>query len=155
MIARALNPAKISSMKVDADNHRASVFLRQDQVSLAIGKGGQNIKLAGRLVDLEIEVYRELEGEELDDDVELAEFNDEIEEWILDEFRKIGLDSARRVLATPKDDLLRRTDLEEETIDDVVNILKAEFDKAAHAAAAEAEGDTDTAALDNATDPTE
>ncbi len=131
MIARALNPAKISSMKVDAENKRASVFLRQDQVSLAIGKGGQNIKLAGRLVDLEIEVYRELEGEELDDDVELAEFNDEIEEWILEEFRKIGLDSARRVLATPKDDLLRRTDLEEETIDDVVRILKAEFERPA------------------------
>ena len=138
MIARALNPAKISSMKVDADNHRASVFLRQDQVSLAIGKGGQNIKLAGRLVDLEIEVYRELEGEELDDDVELSEFSDEIEEWVLDEFRKIGLDSARRVLATPKDDLLRRTDLEEETIDDVVSILKAEFEKASEAAAEEA-----------------
>ena len=139
MIARALNPAKISSMKVDAENHRASVFLRQDQVSLAIGKGGQNIKLAGRLVDLEIEVYRELEGEELDDDVELAEFADEIEEWILDEFRKIGLDSARRVLATPKDDLLRRTDLEEETIDEVVGILRSEFESRPAAGAAASE----------------
>lgn len=118
-------------MKVDAENHRASVFLRQDQVSLAIGKGGQNIKLAGRLVDLEIEVYRELEGEELDDDVELSEFNDEIEDWVLEEFRKIGLDSARRVLATPKDDLLRRTDLEDETIEDVLNILRAEFERPA------------------------
>ena len=139
MIARALNPAKISSMKVDAENHRASVFLRQDQVSLAIGKGGQNIKLAGRLVDLEIEVYRELEGEELDDDVELAEFNDEIEEWILDEFRKIGLDSARRVLATPKEDLVRRTDLEEETIEEVMAILRTEFEKEAEESAKGAE----------------
>lgn len=138
MIARALNPAKISSMKVDAENHRASVFLRQDQVSLAIGKGGQNIKLAGRLVDLEIEVYRELEGEELDDDVELSEFNDEIEDWVLEEFRKIGLDSARRVLATPKDDLLRRTDLEDETIEDVLNILRAEFERPAEAPEAKA-----------------
>lgn len=142
MIARALNPAKISSMKVDAENHRASVFLRQDQVSLAIGKGGQNIKLAGRLVDLEIEVYRELEGEELDDDVELSEFNDEIEDWVLEEFRKIGLDSARRVLATPKDDLLRRTDLEDETIEDVLNILRAEFERpAAGEAQAASEGE--------------
>lgn len=145
MIARALNPAKISSMKVDAENHRASVFLRQDQVSLAIGKGGQNIKLAGRLVDLEIEVYRELEGEELDDDVELSEFNDEIEDWVLEEFRKIGLDSARRVLATPKDDLLRRTDLEDETIEDVLNILRAEFERPAEAPEAKAAGDAPAA----------
>lgn len=143
MIARALNPAKISSMKVDAENHRASVFLRQDQVSLAIGKGGQNIKLAGRLVDLEIEVYRELEGEELDDDVELSEFNDEIEDWVLEEFRKIGLDSARRVLATPKDDLLRRTDLEDETIEDVLNILRAEFERPAEAPEVKASGATE------------
>jgi len=152
LIARALNPAKISSMKVDADNHRASVFLRQDQVSLAIGKGGQNIKLAGRLVDLEIEVYRELEGEELDDDVELSEFNDELEEWVLEEFRKIGLDSARRVLATPKEDLMRRTDLEEETIEDVLTILRAEFEKAAEEAPEEETEETTEEVTNQATE---
>ena len=128
MIARALNPAKISSLKIDEANKRVSAFLRPDQVSLAIGKGGQNIKLAGRLVDMEIEVYRELEGEELEDDIAIEEFDDEIEDWVIDEFRRIGLDTARRVLATPKEDLVRRTDLEESTIEDVMGILRQEFE---------------------------
>jgi transcription termination/antitermination protein NusA len=141
-IARALNPAKISTMKVDEENRRVSVFLRQDQVSLAIGKGGQNIKLASRLVDMEIEVYRELEGEELEDDIAIEEFDDEIEAWVLDEFRRIGLDTARRILATPIEDLIRRTDLEESTIEDVVEILKREFDHSQEEAT-EAETPTD------------
>lgn len=131
LIARALNPARISSMKIDEANRRVSVFLKPDQVSLAIGKGGQNIKLAGRLVDLDIEVFRELEGDEAEDDIAIEEFDDEIEEWIIDEFKRIGLDTARRILNTPKEDLVRRTDLEEETIDDIFAILRAEFEEEA------------------------
>lgn len=128
-IARALNPARISSMKIDEANNRVSVFLKPDQVSLAIGKGGQNIKLAGKLVDMEIEVFRELELGEAEDDIALEEFNDEIEDWIIEEFKRIGLDTARRVLATPVEDLVRRTDLEESTIEEVVAILRAEFEQ--------------------------
>ncbi len=135
LIARALNPARISSMKIDEANRRVSVFLKPDQVSLAIGKGGQNIKLAGRLVDLDIEVFRELEGEDAEDDIAIEEFDDEIESWIIDEFKRIGLDTARRILHTPKEDLVRRTDLEEETIDDIMAILKAEFEENANAEA--------------------
>ena len=126
-ISRALSPAKITSIKIEEENKRVAVYLKPDQVSLAIGKGGQNIKLASRLVDMEIDVFRELDGHE-EEDVALAEFSDEIEEWIIDELRKIGLDTAKSVLALSKDDLLRRTDLEEETISDVVSILKQEFE---------------------------
>ena len=140
-IARALNPAKISSMKIDEANKRVSVFLKPDQVSLAIGKGGQNIKLAGRLVDMDIEVFRELEGDELQDDIAIEEFDDEIEDWVVEEFKKIGLDTARRILATSLEDLVRRTDLEEETIQDVLNILKAEFATEPAAAATDANAD--------------
>lgn len=126
-ISRALSPAKISSMKVDADNGRVSVYLKPDQVSLAIGKGGQNIKLASRLVDLEIDVFRELEGHEVED-VTLDEFSDEIESWVIDELKKIGLDTARSVLNLTKEELIRRTDLEEETVQDVLSILRQEFE---------------------------
>ncbi|QNL22141.1 transcription termination/antitermination protein NusA [Hyphobacterium sp. CCMP332] len=127
LIQRALSPAKISTIKMDPDEDRVSVFLKPDQVSLAIGKGGLNIKLASKLVGLEIDVFREiLEGEE--DDVDLMEFTDEIEDWIIEELRKIGLDTAKSVLKTGKEDLLRRTDLEEETIDDVIQILSQEFE---------------------------
>ena len=126
-ISRALSPAKLSSMKVDADNGRVSVYLKPDQVSLAIGKGGQNIKLASRLVDLEIDVFRELEGNEVED-VTLDEFSDEIESWVIDELKRIGLDTARSVLNLSKEELIRRADLEEETIDDVLAILRQEFE---------------------------
>ncbi len=127
LIQRALSPAKISTIKMDPDEDRVSVYLKPDQVSLAIGKGGLNIKLASKLVGLEIDVFREiLEGEE--DDVDLMEFTDEIEDWIIEELRKIGLDTAKSVLKTGKEDLLRRTDLEEETIDDVIQILSQEFE---------------------------
>ncbi len=126
-ISRALSPAKISSMKVDIDNGRVSVYLKPDQVSLAIGKGGQNIKLASRLVDLEIDVFRELEGHEVED-VTLDEFSDEIEGWVIDELKKIGLDTARSVLNLTKEELIRRTDLEEETVQDVLSILRQEFE---------------------------
>lgn len=128
-IARALSPAKINSMKIDEKNGRVAVFLKPDQVSLAIGKGGLNIKLASRLVGYEIDVYRESEEFVEDaDDIMLDEFNDEIEQWIINEFKGIGLDTAKRVLSTPIEDLVRRTDLEEETIEEVFKVLKQEFD---------------------------
>jgi N utilization substance protein A len=126
-IQRALSPAKISSIKINAEEKRVSVYLKPDQVSLAIGKGGQNIKLASRLVDMEIDVFREI-GDYEEEDVDLEEFGDEIENWIIDEFKKIGLDTAKSVLALSMEDLIRRTDLEEETIAEVVRILKKEFE---------------------------
>ncbi len=126
-IARALSPAKISSVKIEEENKRVAVYLKPDQVSLAIGKGGQNIKLASRLVELEIDVFRELDGLE-EEDVALTEFSDEIEDWVIVELRKIGLDTAKSVLALTKEDLLRRTDLEEETIESLINVLKQEFE---------------------------
>ena len=125
-IQRALSPAKISSMKIDEENGRVSVFLKPDQVSLAIGKGGQNIKLASKLVGMEIDVFRESESYE--EDITLDEFSDEIEDWVIAELRRIGLDTAKSVLAVTKEDLLRRTELEEETIDDVLSILREEFE---------------------------
>lgn len=127
-IARALSPAKISSIKIDEERKRVSVFLKPDQVSLAIGRGGQNIKLASKLVGYEIDVFRELGLHEEEEDVDLEEFSDEIEAWIISELKKIGLDTARSVLTLTREDLLRRTDLEEETIDHVLKILKQEFE---------------------------
>ncbi|WP_114782717.1 transcription termination factor NusA [Botryobacter ruber] len=125
-IQRALSPAKISSIKIDEENGRVSVFLKPDQVSLAIGKGGQNIKLASKLVDMEIDVFRESESYE--EDISLEEFSDEIEGWVIEELRRIGLDTAKSVLAVTKEELLRRTELEEETIEDVFSILREEFE---------------------------
>ncbi len=126
-IARALSPAKILSMKVEEDKDRVSVFLKPDQVSLAIGKGGQNIKLASRLVGLEIDVFRELSDSE-EEDVDLDEFSDEIESWVIDELKRVGLDTAKSVLKLGREDLIRRTDLEDETIDNVLSILNQEFE---------------------------
>jgi N utilization substance protein A len=125
-ITRSLSPAKISSINIKDDEMRADVFLNPDQVSLAIGKGGHNIKLASKLTGYEIDVYRESD-EDLDD-VNLDEFNDEIESWIIDTFKSIGLDTAKSVLELSKDDLVQRTDLEDESIENVLNILKAEFE---------------------------
>ncbi len=125
-ISRALSPAKITSIKLDEDKKRASVFLKPDQVSLAIGKGGHNIKLAGKLSGYEIDVFRE--SDEDSDDVDLDEFTDEIEPWIIDELKSIGCDTAKSVLDLPIEDLVNRTDLEEETIKEVIRILKAEFE---------------------------
>ena len=127
-IARALSPAKITSIKVDEDKGRASVYLKRDQVSLAIGKGGQNIKLAGKLVGLEIDVFREQNEEEEEEDVDLEEFSDVIEPWIIEELHRIGLDTARDVLNVSRDYLIKRTELEEETVDFVLDVLKKEFD---------------------------
>jgi len=125
-ISRALAPAKISSMNLDKENLKADVFLKPDQVSLAIGKGGHNIRLAGRLCGFEIDVYRETDVDI--DDVDLEEFGDEIDSWIIDELKAIGCETARSVLDISRDDLVERTDLEEETIDEVLSILKAEFE---------------------------
>ena len=126
LIARALSPAKISSITLDNDNMKADVFLKPDQVSLAIGKGGHNIKLASQLTGFEIDVYRESEAEL--DDVELEEFADEIESWIIDALKSIGCDTARSVLDLDPNDLAKRTDLEVETVNDVVRILRSEFE---------------------------
>ena len=125
-IQRALSPAKITSIKLDDVTKHASVYLKPDQVSLAIGRGGHNIKLAGKLTGYEIDVYREA-GEE-DEDVDIEEFSDEIESWIIDELKAIGCDTAKSVLALSVDELVKRTDLEEETIKEVISILKSEFE---------------------------
>ena len=127
-ISRALSPAKISSMKILTDDGRVSVYLKPDQVSLAIGKGGQNIKLASKLVGLEIDVFRELNEYE-EEDVDLDEFADEIDSWIIDELKRIGLDTAKSVLALAQEDIVRRTELEEETIKYLFEILKKEFEQ--------------------------
>ncbi len=126
-ITRALSPAKIASITIHEDTKKADVYMKSDQVSLAIGKAGYNIKLAGRLTGYEIDVYRESDDDY--EDVDLQEFNDEIEQWIIDQLKAIGCDTAKDVLAIPIEDLEKRTDLEEETLQDVVRILKAEFDE--------------------------
>jgi N utilization substance protein A len=125
-IQRALSPAKIASIKLDDDTMRAAVYLKPDQVSLAIGRGGHNIKLAGKLTGYEIDVYRESNEEE--EDVDLEEFSDEIESWVIDELKKIGLDTAKSVLALTAADLVKRTELEQETAEEVLNILRSEFE---------------------------
>ncbi len=124
-IARALSPAKVGSMKINQENGRVSVFMKPDQVSLAIGRGGANIKLASRLVGMEIDVFRE--AIDYEEDISLDEFQDEIEPWVLAELKKIGLDTGRAVLAVKKDDIVRRTELEEEMVDDVYRIIRQEF----------------------------
>ena len=126
-ITRALSPAKVSSIKINEETKRAEVFLKLEEVSKAIGRGGHNIKLAGMLTGYELDVIREGSVVE-DEDVELTEFSDEIEDWVIEEFAKIGLDTARSILKQDVNDLVRRTDLEEETILDVMRILKEEFD---------------------------
>jgi len=125
-IQRALSPAKITSIKLDDEKKTAAVYLKPDQVSLAIGRGGHNIKLAGKLTGYEIDVYRE--ADEHDEDVDIEEFSDEIDSWILDEFKRIGLDTAKSVLALTVGELVKRTDLEEETVKEVLAVLQAEFE---------------------------
>lgn len=127
-IQRALTPAKVSRIELNTETKRASVYLKPEEVSLAIGKGGSNIKLASWLTDFEIDVYRDTVGEELED-VDLDEFGDEIEDWIIDTLKGIGCDTARSVLALSRDELVRRTDFEEETVDEILRIFTAEFDE--------------------------
>ena len=124
-ITRALSPAKINSLKIDEETKRVQVFLNPDEVSKAIGRGGHNIRLAGKLTGYEIDVFRE--GAE--EDVELAEFSDEIDSWVIDEFKKVGLDTAKSILELQKEDIIKRTDLEDETVSEVLRILKAEFEE--------------------------
>ena len=123
-ITRGLNPARINSMKIDEDNKRVEVILNPEEVSKAIGRGGHNIRLAGQLTGYEIDVFRE----GVEEDVELTEFSDEIDSWIIEELAKAGLDTAKSVLEQDAEDLVKRTDLEEETINDVLKILKEEFE---------------------------
>ncbi|GAA5221154.1 transcription termination factor NusA [Membranihabitans marinus] len=127
-IQRSLTPAKITSIDLDQEKMRASVYLKPDQVSLAIGRGGYNIKLASKLTGYEIDVYRDVEEFEVDD-VDLDEFVDEIEEWVIDELKGIGCDTARSVLNLSTEELVRRTDLEQETVEEVIKILEAEFEE--------------------------
>ncbi len=125
LITRALSPAKITSLKIDEENKRAEVMLKPEEVSKAIGRGGHNIRLAGQLTGYEIDVFRE----GVEEDVELREFADEIDDWVIEEFSKIGLDTAKSILEQDVDDLVRRTDLEEETIRDVMQVLREEFEE--------------------------
>ncbi len=126
LIQRALSPAKIGNIKLDNEHKRAEVYMKPDQVALAIGKGGHNIKLAGRLTGYEIDVYRETD--EVTDDVALEDFADEIDQWIIDELKNIGCDTARSVIEIGQEELVKRTDLEEETVAEVLRILKAELE---------------------------
>jgi N utilization substance protein A len=120
-----LSPARITSLKLDDENKTAQVYLKPEEVSKAIGRGGHNIRLAGQLTGYEIDVYRE----GVEEDVELTEFSDEIEGWIIEAFAKIGFDTARSILEQDVDDLVRRTDIVEETVLDVMRILKEEFEE--------------------------
>ena len=123
-ISRSLNPAKINSMKIDEENMRVEVILNPEEVSKAIGRGGHNIRLAGQLTGYEIDVFRE----GVEEDVELTEFSDEIDSWVIEELAKAGLDTAKSVLEQDAEDLVKRTDLEEETINEVLKILREEFE---------------------------
>lgn len=128
-IQRSLSPAKISSIRFNEAEKKAEIYMKPEEVSLAIGKGGLNIKLASMLTGYQLDVYRELEDEEDVEDIYLDEFNDEIEQWVIDAIKAIGYDTAKSVLAVSRQDLIRRTDLEEETIDDVLRVLKSEFEE--------------------------
>jgi transcription termination/antitermination protein NusA len=129
LIQRSLTPARITSMDIDNETHHAEVFLKPDQISLAIGRKGVNIKLACELTGFDIDVYRDNEGEVEEFDIDLEEFSDEIESWVIDEFKRIGCDTARSILKLTAEELERRTDLEKETIDEVRRVLKEEFEK--------------------------
>lgn len=128
-IQRALLPAKVSSINIDEENHKAEVFLQPQEVSLAIGRGGLNIKLASMLTKYTIDVFREVNGDEEEEDIYLDEFVDEIDQWVIDAIKGIGLDTAKAVLNAPREMLVEKADLEEETVDHVLNVLRAEFEK--------------------------
>ena len=126
LISRALSPAKISSIDINEENKTANVYMKSDQVSLAIGKGGYNIKLASKLAGYDIDIFRDDVVEE--EDVDLDEFKDEFDDWVIEAFKKIGCDTAKNVLAIDRDELVQRTDLEEETVDEVLASIKKELD---------------------------
>ena len=127
-IQRALSPAKISSINIDAENHKAEVYLQPEEVSLAIGRGGMNIKLASMLTEYTIDVFRVLNEGEADEDIYLDEFSDEIDQWVIDAIKAIGLDTAKAVLNAPREMLIEKADLEEETVDQLLEVLRAEFE---------------------------
>ena len=127
-IQRALSPAKVSSINIDEVNHKAEVYLQPEEVSLAIGRGGLNIKLASMLTEYTIDVFREVSESESDEDIYLDEFADEIDQWVIDAIKRIGLDTAKSVLNAPREMLVEKADLEEETVDHVLNVLRAEFE---------------------------
>lgn len=128
-IQRALSPAKVSSIKIDEENKKAEVYLKPEEVSLAIGRSGLNIKLASLLTEYTIDVFREVSEEDADEDIYLDEFADEIDQWVIDAIKSIGLDTAKAVLNAPREMLVEKADLEEETVDHVLNVLRAEFEK--------------------------
>jgi len=128
-IKRALSPAKVSTLELDAENHKAEVYLRPEEVSLAIGKQGMNIKLASMLTEYTIDVFRELEEGEGEEDIMLDEFRDEIDGWIIDAIKKLGIDTAKGVLNAPREMLIEKADLEEDTVDEILDILKSEFEE--------------------------
>ena len=127
-IQRALSPAKISSINIDAENHKAEVYLQPEEVSLAIGRGGMNIKLASMLTEYTIDVFRVLNEGEADEDIYLDEFSDEVDQWVIDAIKAIGLDTAKAVLNAPREMLIEKADLEEETVDQLLDVLRAEFE---------------------------
>ena len=127
-IQRALSPAKVSSINIDEENKKAEVYLKPEEVSLAIGRGGMNIKLASMLTEYTIDVFREVNGDEADEHIYLDEFSDEIDQWVIDAIKGIGLDTAKAVLNAPRDMLVEKADLEEETVDNVLKVLRAEFE---------------------------
>ena len=128
-IQRALSPARINSINVDEENHKAEVDLQPEEVALAIGRGGMNIKLASMLTEYTIDVFREISDSEADEDIYLDEFSDEIDQWVIDAIKSIGLDTAKDVLNAPREMLVEKADLEEETVDNVLKVLRAEFEK--------------------------
>ncbi len=142
-IQRALNPAQVSSIRLDEENRKAEVYLRPEEVSLAIGKGGLNIKLASMLTEYTIDVFREVDGEETTEDIYLDEFADEIDQWVIDAIKEIGLETAKDVLNAPREMLIEKADLEEDTVDEVIHILKAEFEDDAPAETQDS-GDAET-----------
>ena len=129
MITRALSPATVNSVNMNEEEKRAEVLLDSDQISLAIGKGGANIKLASMLTGYTIDVYREIDEEIDEDDISLDQFSDDIEDWIIDILKKQGYTTARQVLGTNREELAQKADLEEETVDEIIRILSAEFEK--------------------------
>ena len=160
-IQRALNPAQVSNIVLHEDTHKAEVYLRPEEVSLAIGKGGMNIKLASMLTEYTIDVFREVEGGEMNEDIYLDEFADEIDQWVIDAIKSIGLETAKDVLNAPREMLIEKADLEEDTVDDVLRVLRAEFDNdetaqqptSAEAAPQESTSDANSANSDDTNQP--
>ena len=127
-IQRALSPAKVSSITIDEENHKAEVYLQPEEVSLAIGRGGMNIKLASMLTEYTIDVFRDMEDGQEVEDIYLDEFADEIDQWVIDAIKSIGFNTAKKVLEAPREMLVEKADLEEETVDHVLQVLRAEFE---------------------------